>query len=233
VNADDQASVISARTGVQVFAGAVLVVSAVFAWMLVMAHNSGAEFAAFTRDPIAVLDGRWYHGFISTLGGVAWVAGGAVALLAGSVLQRSRRADARFLIEAGALTTGLALDDILLFHERWGPRVTGISEKAIEIVWVVLVVLVVVRHWRTCFHKRHIALAMGGFGLLALSSGFDLLLPYSIDFDTRQFIEDVPKFSGIVLWSAFLVWFARASLLNEQIVVVGAGNAGPGSGPGG
>ena len=183
---------------------------------LYLADTSGAALSALTRDAVAVLGGRWYIGELSSLTSVAWTTGAAMALLAASVARRVPGVlrEARFLRHAGVLTALLMFDDLLLFHERWGQRVLHTSEIVIEVAWLVAGVALVVVHRDILLRGGVFVLSALAFVLLGLSTGLDVLLPKftELGFDTRQAMEDVPKFCGALAWSVLLATYSYVTL---------------------
>jgi len=153
-------------------------------------------FNDFSRDPVTVLEGPAYIGFVSSLGAVAWAIGcGACLVGALALTGRVRLA----LICGGLLTAILMADDLLLVHEAYIEFV-GLPMMAAPIIYAGLAIgfLVVFRE----FVRRHgLWILLVACALFAVSAALDVTL----DEDSPFLIEDGSKLFGIVTWSSFFV----------------------------
>lgn len=155
------------------------------------------------QEPAAAGGLPVYAGVLSTLGGVLMCSAGAVAVVVGTAVRGCNRT-AGFLVEVGALTAALGLDDLLQLHEAVVPGLTGLSEEAVFAVYVVTAAVVAARH-RQVLGDLAAVLPVVAVGLLAVSVGLDVLDP---PLQWRAWTEDSVKLLGIAGWSAALVTWA-------------------------
>ena len=153
-------------------------------------------FNDFSRDPVTVLEGPAYIGFVSSLGAVAWAVGCGACLVGALALSgRVRLA----LVCGGLLTAILMADDLLLVHEAYIEFV-GLPMVAAPIIYAGLSIafLVVFRE----FLRRHgLWLLLVACALFAVSAAID----FALDEDAPFIVEDGEKLFGIVTWSGFFV----------------------------
>lgn len=172
---------------------------------LALAH--GLENAYTLRDPAAITGARWFIGIQSTVGGMLWVAAGAVCLFGGGFLRRASamRREAGFLVAAGVFSLWLGLDDLFMLHDELLPLI-GIPEAVPYTLYLALCGICTVRFWRVILRANVLLLVGAGVGL-----GTSLLIDQFFD---SHFFEDGTKFYGIVFWAAYL-WDATTTLLSE------------------
>ncbi|MBA3587345.1 MAG: hypothetical protein H0W41_06885 [Chloroflexi bacterium] len=164
----------------------------------------GIPYGDLTRDPVAVLQGPWHTGMLSTLGIVGWAVGAAIAGFA-AVLLRSGAADEqrRCLASFAVLTGVLLLDDAFLLHEEALPA-AGMPEPAVLAGYAVAALALA---WRfRAIIRRDPALFVMAGGAFAVSILADTLL------GSRMLVEDGAKAAGIVCWTAWLSRQARVAL---------------------
>jgi hypothetical protein len=175
------------------------------------------------RDPIAVAGGPLHAGLLSNIGILVWAIGAGACLLAAAALWGVADAgrECRLLLGVGVLTTVLAADDLLMFHEDVGigPRWLGLSEELIigTLGAATLALLVVYRDlvWRMAT-RWVLLIAAAGF---AVSIGIDLVddrMNYVIE-------EDLAKMVGV--WNWTLGWGVGAALLVRRALSQGAAAA--------
>lgn len=175
------------------------------------------------RDPAAILNGRFYDGFVSNVGVLLWCAAAAICLFRGceSWVRRGEAGVARFLLSAGALTSILLLDDLFMAHEQILPDVFGIPEKAILAAYPLLLCahLFVNRRPIVQADAPILLLSLGFFGV---STVFDVVVPYhfyetaaGLEVNRGVILEEAFKFLGISAWTVFHVraaWRAGGAL---------------------
>lgn len=210
--ADDGVRRRSWRSAVLVY-GPLLLVLAAITWVVrdgVVVRIGGDEvllrLADLVQEPAAAGGLPPYTGVLSTLGGVLMCAAGAVAVVAGAAAGTGSRL-AGFLVEVGALTVVLGLDDLLQLHEAVVPGLTGLPEEAVFGLYGVAAAVVVARHQRVLGSLATV-LPVVAVGLLAASVGLDVLDP---PLRWRAWTEDSVKLLGIAGWSTSLVTWALAA----------------------
>jgi hypothetical protein len=156
--------------------------------------------SSLTRDPNAVAGARFYVGFISQIGVLAWAAAVAVCLFGRSLLPADDSGHRRFLVDSALLTTVLATDDLFLLHEHVFPVHLGLSEMFVYAVHFAFVGYYLLRYSRLILQTEYalLSLAFICFG----GSLFVDMLP-SYDADVAYLLEDGAKLAGIASWLAF------------------------------
>jgi hypothetical protein len=182
---------------------AALAVLGVAALGWLASHHS---FGYFTRDPAAIAHQAPYMGMVSFFGLFGWAAaatalvfGGYVASLRGA---RDRRI-ALFLIAAAVAY--LLLDDSFQFHEYVFPRYLHLPDSAVEVAYVSVTVVAVVKG-RRFFAATNFRLLIAAGILFATSIGLDVL----IESERAIALEDGSKLIGIFALVAYCVDTALA-----------------------
>jgi hypothetical protein len=167
----------------------------VLALAALSAAVTGRDAGFFMREPQDVLGGPWYAGSVALLNGLAWWTAGVAAALGAICFWR--RGAAPYAV-AASLSVLLCLDDILLLHDDFYPRL-GVNELAASAVYM-LVYLVYVPLARAIWTRR------GWLGLLVTP----LLLGTSVLADTvvqplvgreLPLLEDGAKLAGAFVWA--------------------------------
>jgi hypothetical protein len=176
---------------------------------LAISRWAGIPPSWMTRD-LADITGRGsYLGLLSQIGVMAWTGAVVMCLWSSRILWGSAGGarDARFLLVSGLVTLLLLLDDAFMLHERILPRMQ-VPERV-----VLGAHLLVIGGWLWWFRTEVLAsevLLLGGALLfLGISAGVDQVVPFSEDV---AFLEDSPKFLGILLWLAYSLRTAAAAL---------------------
>lgn len=164
---------------------------------------TGIPIAQLSQDPAAVLHAPPYLGMLSNLGIILWAATAAICLF--SVLILRGRPDLararRFLAASAAFTTVLMLDDLFLLHEKFFPKVIGVPEKAVYVLYAIGLVVYLGAFWSQLLRSPYVLFILAG-GFLALSVALDIVLPFR---PGLTFVEDSAKFVGIALWLTYFV----------------------------
>lgn len=156
-----------------------------------------------------------YLGFLSHAGGLLWIAAAAVGLFVASVLPRDN--DARVVLYlAGGIALIFGLDDVYMFHDFLAPKLLGIPEKIVYLLYAVMVIYLIRVVRRRPGMRGHL-LFMVALAAMGLSVGVDVL-------DSRGWfplpdpylLEDSLKIIGVVFWLGFLVVLATAVLAGSQ-----------------
>lgn len=187
------------RIGAIVHTGA----AAILVVIGIAALVSDVASADLVRDPTAVLEGPFHAGVLSSIGILGWTTAAAIGGF-GAALVDDRRLR-QYLIATSALTTVLALDDLLLFHDEIAPEHLGIPENA-----VLAVLAVAAAGYAVAFRAELTAIDDLTFLLAASLTWFgaSVFLDVVADdwFGRHHFlVEDGCKFVGIVTWGAFVV----------------------------
>lgn len=173
------------------FAGAAIAAVALASWVL------DEPAAIFTREAQSVLDGPFYAGSFSNLGGLVWFAAAAIMSFAGSLKPLDRAA----LILAALLTWAMGLDDVFMLHDRVYPKLY-LSETIVSAVYFGVIGIIVLRYYRQLARSTLIGIAVAVIFWL-VSALFDRFFN-----NFGQLAEDGTKFVGIVFWSA--AWIRQA-----------------------
>ena len=169
----------------------------------------------FTRDIAALGHLPFFAGLVSQLGGLLWSA--TLTLCAFSLfILRKQNPDStsarRLLLWAILLTAVLLFDDYFQLHEEIGPDYLHISEKVIELGYVVIGLIFLLANFGEIMSSEYLllGLALVLFGGSAFLDGahLDKFDQYSVFFSEQfqTFLEDGLKFVGIATW---LTYFAR------------------------
>lgn len=164
------------------------------------------------RDPAAVLNGRFYDGFVSNVGVLLWCVAAAICLFRGCELWTRRGKDAAcFLLSAGSLTAILLLDDLFMAHEQILPDVFGLPEKAVIATYPLLLCAYLFVNRRPIMRADVFILVLS-LGFFAVSTLFDVLVPYhfyntaaGLEVNRGVILEEAFKFLGISAWTVFHV----------------------------
>lgn len=173
------------------FGGVAIALVALASWIL------GEPAAVFTREPQGVLDGPFYVGSFSNLGGLVWFAAAAILSFAASLKPLDRGA----LILAALVTWAMGVDDIFMLHDRVYPKLY-ISDPVLYALYFGTIGVIVLRSYRQLARSTLVGIAIAVI-FWVLSAVFDLF------FNTMgQLAEDGAKFIGIVVWAA--AWTRQA-----------------------
>ena len=153
--------------------------------------------SVFTREPQGVLDGPFYVGSFSNLGGLVWFAAAAILSISASLKPVDRGA----LILAALLTWAMGVDDIFMLHDRVYPKLF-LNEIMVSAIYFVTIGVIVLRSYRKLARSTLVGIGLTVFFWL-LSQGFDQLFN-----NMGQLAEDGAKFMGIVVWAA--AWIRQA-----------------------
>ncbi|WP_217923289.1 hypothetical protein [Miltoncostaea oceani] len=179
--------------------GAAAVVGVV--WLVTEAR--GISFRTVAADPVVAADGPAHAGVFSNMGVLVWWTGATAAALLGPLLWREGDTGAgRAVLALGAVTVVLAVDDLFLLHEQFGPNVLGIAQDTILAGYAlgVVVVLVALRRFVTTSAWPILALSLAAFTVSVVS---DVLAEEETTL--HSVIEDGAKFVGIAAWTVFIV----------------------------
>ncbi len=154
----------------------------------------------FTRDPNDISGAHFYVGMLSNLGIMGWTAAATMCFWAVSMLKRDNhfRKPAFFLIISGFICLILDFDDAFMLHERVWPNL-HVPEKGVFIGYMIIMTAYLGYFFRRILKTEYLILVLAIF-FLGLSAAADQIFPFS---ESEAFLEDCPKFIGIVLWLAY------------------------------
>lgn len=174
--------------------------------ILVVGVRLGFGAGELLRDPAATQGYAPIVGLISHLGAFAMLVTAAICLFAAPHAR-----EGRLLAQIGLFSAYFMLDDFFMLHEHVLPG-AGIPEEAALALLALMAAVIFLANWRVFFSVNAAGLWLAGV-LLAASVVVDVLLP---DFHRQVIVEDLLKFAGIAVWSAF--WLVRAFLdIGERI----------------
>ena len=177
---------------------AVLFGGLAIAMVVLAASILGESTDVFTREPQQVLDGSFYVGSFSNLGGVFWFAAAAILSFAATLKTSGRGA----LVLAALLTWAMGVDDIFMLHDRVYPKLF-LNETLVTALYFIVVIVIVIRFYRQLSLATLVGIAVTVFfwGLSGTSDRF-------FNNIGGQLLEDGSKFMGIVVWAA--AWIRQA-----------------------
>lgn len=177
--------------------------------LLIMAISIEADisFGIFTRDPMAVAEGKPYFGLLSNVGILFWCAATTLCFFISSLIQdAASQPSRRFFIMSGLFTLLLLLDDLFLLHEDVLPHSLGIRQRYVLLLYLLLALLYLVSYWKVIFSKHPVVMTVA-LALFALSLTEDALALAPERW--RYLLEDGAKLFGIVSWFNYFVLVCR------------------------
>lgn len=161
------------------------------------------------REPKGDADVPFYTGAFTSIGVIFWSAATSACVLVGTLLWRSWRRMAAFLISMSLLTSFLLLDDIFLLHESVGPSY-GVPERVVIVTHGVLLLIGLFFFRREVMQTSFAILALS-LALFAVSLFIDHgpVGPLGLSYTTEYYWEEVFKLFGIVTW---FLYFASVAV---------------------
>ncbi len=164
---------------------------ALASWLL------GEPAKVFTREPQTILNGSFYVGSFSNLGGLVWFGAAAILSFAASLKPSDRGA----LILAALVTWAMGLDDIFMLHDKVYPKLY-ISNTILYLLYFGAIGVIVLRYFRQLARSTLVGMTIAVI-FWVLSAMFDTFFN-----EIGQLEEDGAKFIGIVVWAA--AWIRQA-----------------------
>jgi hypothetical protein len=194
------------RTGWRSAVAVIVVVGLGLLAVFLILRATGVDPRLVATDPDDIAKAPAFYGGMALFGFGVWGAGAGAAFV-GAIAARGGPDPYRIspmLVQAGLLTTFLAIDDMYQLHENGFQRI-GIPQKVVILAYVVIVIA-----WawanRTAIRATEFPIAVVGLGFFALSV---LLDQEVLGISRGPFFEDTPKIIGICLWS---LWLARSAI---------------------
>ena len=168
--------------------------------VVVAGHDESGQLLV---DPAYASGGRWYFGFVSNLGILAW----AVATVAAASSSWLTRIDGRprasvFLRNAAIVSGILLLDDLFTFHATLAPKVF-IPKNVAQLALAIMVVVWLLKDWSEIRRTRFVVL-VAGLVANVVSLAVDVIVDPTMAEKALVF-EDGPKFLGILAWATYFV----------------------------
>ena len=157
----------------------------------------GEPAALLTREPQRALNGPYYAGSFSNLGGLVWFGAAAILSFAASVKPLNRGA----LILAALVTWAMGLDDVFMLHDEVYPKLY-LHERVVSALYFGAIGMIFLRYYRQLSRSTLVGIAVTVF-FWVLSVVLDLFLR-----GFGQLPEDGSKFIGLVVWAA--AWTRQA-----------------------
>lgn len=173
-------------------------------------ETSGVEAVKLLRDPAAEYGTPVYAGLISWLGVSALVTTSAVTALGASASATGRG----LLLTASVFSALLALDDALMFHERFWENELGLREEYFFLLYGVALVLIARSLWREPPPSGWTGILIPT-AFLTASVLIDAVSPRFLRGPTVGTMEDLAKLAGFVGWAAYWSVTSRAFLVAD------------------
>lgn len=169
--------------------------------MVIVSDMFEIPLSSFTRDQSVVLDGKPFHGFLSSVGVLFWSWTAASALFYYALLKKSgdKSEFPKFVLMGGSLTLLLLLDDFFMFHEWLLPGL-GINEKIVILSYVLFTIVYLVKFRQIILQRDYSLLLMAiFFFILSVLEDMLRLAPGM----WHDLLEDGTKFLGIISWFCY------------------------------
>ncbi len=177
--------------------GAVLLV--VIVGLYILASAAGVPLEKLSTETATYTDTSFYTGILSNLGIMLWSAAAALGFL-GAVLLRGVPRVERFMFASGIATTLLALDNIMLIHDRVIPRHLHVRESIVYVLYILLIAIFLLSFSRLILSATNYPILAVGVLFLFVSAAMGKLLDYS---QQMMFIKASFKLAGIAFWMAY------------------------------
>lgn len=212
----------SKKTNIFSFLGALYCVPLFFLLLLVLLSlYQDSPISKFTRDPAATAGISPLTGVASHFGVLLLTASGAICLFSWVILKKSGVGQLSvFLLCSGLMSIFLGLDDLLMLHESVYPRLFGISEKGVFLIYALILLGGSIK-FRHVILKTEYSVLLLAIGFLGLSLIVDGVQEYvdAVLGQWRIFLEDGSKFLGIVAWFGYYLRCCVTSVKRKLILV--------------
>ncbi len=176
----------------------VLVVSSVSMGVLTLNLYSGF----FTKDVASIAEIIPIAGALSQLGIILWSISFAVTAFSVLLLQAGQ--NRQLMLMLSLLNLVLVADDTFQIHEKFFPRLFGLSELTLIGFEAAILLIIVTRFYTTIAKYSHRFLFLAFFWF-SVSLSVDFFIAESIFPNWHHLLEDGPKFVGIVNWAFFCI----------------------------
>lgn len=173
-----------------------LVVATVALVAVAAAIDDDVRVLDLSRDPATLSRAPVHDGLLTTLGGFAWSAAIAVALVAAWV--STDRARVRLLFGLVGVSAMLMIDDMFLVHERLAPR-AGVDEELLFACYGMVMAVVAVVNGREIRRTAWPLLVVAlGFFALGVARNRLATIPLTLLPDTWPFL-------GVGFWATYVL----------------------------
>ncbi len=192
----------------RLIAGIVVGTMAMVLGLVMLFDITGRDWWVLLRDPATAFGFAPYAGLFSHLGVLALAVGGAISVFA-ALLLRPDQQSRTVLLSAGTLSIWLALDDLFMLHESVLPRLLGLPETAILGLYLALAMGLVWLIGRTVLTRHYL-----GFWTAAVFLSVMLVtdLIFEVATSASFLVEESAKICGFMIWAAFWIAEAKATL---------------------
>jgi hypothetical protein len=177
---------------------------------LVVPAALGVKTTLLTRDLAEIAELPFFYGVLSNVGVLAWGISAAVCLFAARLVAAPHGARA-FLLNGGAFTLVLMVDDLLLVHDVVGPQYLGVSDEWFYVVYGLLFAALIFRHRHFILRRTPYKALIVALILFGSSISIDMhWVPAGID------VEDCLKLYGIAIYAYYFIVTAFGLVTKDQ-----------------
>ena len=183
---------------------------------VVVSIEMGLPISVLTKDPLSVTGQHPFTGVISNLGIVLWAFSCSIGFFTYGILKVRSKDGIRnnFILLGAVISFAFLFDDLFMFHEWIFPKVFGLNEKIVLVLYALLLIFYTV-NFRKQILSRDITLLFCFFVGFTVSVAIDLV-PDTY-FTWHYLFEDGPKFLGIVSWFGYQVTNCLLELKSPQL----------------
>jgi cbb3-type cytochrome oxidase subunit 1 len=216
-NADEQYSIISPEPVGSTIRWLIAGVGTSLIVILLAIKQTTFSYPELFNDPADTMKFNPFIGLVSMLGLFGWAATAGVAFLTYVVVRSRETALMRqFFLAAGIFTLFLLVDDAFMLHEDVLPHAFGIRERYTKAGYLIVAAAFGLSFFRVLIRNNFsLLVAAGTFfaGSLLLDNPAILKAMgwWENDF-VLYVLEDGSKFTGIILWMAYLTKTASETL---------------------
>lgn len=163
---------------------------------------AGVRMSRISRDAAQVVHFPFYYGFLSNVGVLVWAAGAFIPFYTSFLVRDPTQTS--LLRWGGILTFVLLVDDFLLIHDGFFPKVLHLPEKLIYVIYAIVFPIYFLRHFRLILQTTEYWILGLGVFMMGVSVLIDInVLPGGID------VEDSFKICGISAYSYYWIITAK------------------------
>lgn len=172
-----------------------------------------------TKDPVALLHGKFYTGALSNFTILCWTAAATLCMFGYLALYKfAPRAGLKPLLFHFALVTLLLLlDDLYLWHEVMFPDYMGVNERLVYLSYLLYIAFILVRFRNVIFQTEYVVLACAFFFLGASMTvdvcSHKLIHTLHMPAQWETLLEDALKSIGVFTWMVYFIRVAFADVL--------------------